>query len=1406
MPDVDGVNRPARASALTQPPSPDLGQLAAAIQAHPSVGDCAVVWRSRTDGARELVAYVVTTTAVIPERLQTELQQMLPAGRSLRCVPVSYLPLTDAGNIDERALEAVPVLEPAVARRWEDRWRQCPEVDDVAVAIEDAIEPPPRAELGVSAHSTESIAEPASAAGIHQATARPAISRGESLREEPDAPIVLGDMLHRAARLHPSHGLVCLQPDESTVALPYPQLLERAERVLAGLRAKGLVPGDPVILQLDRGPEFFVGLWACVLGGFVAVPIAVAPSYRERNGSLMKLHHAWHLLDHPLILTESALVAAIGAVAAIFDTEPLRVEAVDRLLVHAPDHRAHVGKPDDVTLMLLTSGSTGNPKAVMLSHRNLLGHCAGSSQMNGFTSDDVSLNWLPLDHVGAIVMLHFCQTYPGSQQINGPTELVLKEPLRWLDWIAAYRATATWAPNFAFSLVNDRAEEILRRRWDLSSMRFIINGGEAIVARTARRFLELLAPHGLPATAIRPAWGMSETSSGAVYSDRFTRGASSDDDAFVCVGSPIPGFAMRIVDAQDRTVDEGVVGRLQVTGPQVTGGYHRNAELTRDVFTADRWFTTGDLGRIDDGRLTITGREKDVIIINGANYYSHEIEAVAETVEGIDVSYVAACAVRAAGGATDQLAIFFAVTTPESGVPDLARRIRAAVMKTVGVNPQHLVPVSRADIPKTSIGKIQRAELRQRFERGELRAGSPADAATDSASSVHRLVWRRRAATRRDQSIGPRPLVLVDEAGLGDRLCAELASIDKAPIRVVRGARFARDTDGYRIDAENPRDYDRLLEELPASDTEAYDVVHLWTYPASARRFTSVRDLEEAVDRATTSALFMVQALARRRMAARLLVVSSHSQAVAADEVVAPESGALLGLLRTARQEIPSLTVRHLDLPIPASIEDAARVLFEMGAGSSDPEVAYRGGDRHVGRLERVAVAPPGARPFKHRGLYVLTGGLGGVSAVIARHLIEEYEASVLLVGRTALPQPHTLSPQTLDDSVADRIATYRSLEALGTRLRYEAVDVCDASALKAAVERTCREWGRELDGVIHQAGAYAERPLVDETRESLKELGRAKVGGTWAVHELLAERPRAIFIGSSSVNGQFGGFGVGAYAAANAFLDSFAQYQRAAGSMNSYSVAWSLWDERGMSRGYKKKDLARARGYRALTAQDALRALEVSLAQPPGHVLVGLDEGSRHIRSYLQGGRAGACTLRAYLGGPTVQPMELPSPDTLPDDFGTATTCPGVKIGHVPRTPAGELDRDALRKVGKPEASIAPRTELERVVASIWREVLELATIGVDDNFFDLGGDSLRIAQLGRRLSETLNRDVALTDLYEHPTVATLAARLGAGAEPRPAETDEADRRGAARRSRATRRARPASGRDREEQAHDVE
>ena len=302
----------------------------------------------------------------------------------------------------------------------------------------------------------------------------------------------------------------------------------------------------------------------------------------------------------------------------------------------------------------------------MLSHRNILARSAGTAQMNGFTADEVSLNWFPLDHVGGVVMFHLRDVYLGSRQIHAPTEMVLEEPLRWLDWIDRDRVTLTWAPNFAFGLINDRlgdqlgdpAEEVTRRRWDLSSLRFILNAGEAIVARTSRRFLELLAPQGLRGDANHPAWGMSETSSAVTYSELFSLGTTADSEAFVEVGAPIPGSAIRIVDGEDRVVPEGTIGRLQVRGLSVTRGYYERPDLNRESFTADGWFKTGDLGRMRAGRLTITGREKDVIIIHGANYYSHEIESVVEEVAGVVVSFTAACAVRSPGRDTDELAIF----------------------------------------------------------------------------------------------------------------------------------------------------------------------------------------------------------------------------------------------------------------------------------------------------------------------------------------------------------------------------------------------------------------------------------------------------------------------------------------------------------------------------------------------------------------------------------------------------------------------------------------------------------------------------------------------------------------------------------------------------------------------------
>ncbi|BCL84582.1 non-ribosomal peptide synthetase [Ktedonobacteria bacterium brp13] len=489
---------------------------------------------------------------------------------------------------------------------------------------------------------------------------------------------------------------------------------------MQGLHHAGVQPQDTVILQLANNEQCIPMFWGCQLAGVVPAPLAVPPTYQQLSSATHKVHDAWVLLDHAVVITNHEMLPELLNWAKELGLEQFRALAIEDLFVHEGDTEWYHASPDDLALLLLTSGSTGAPKAVMLNHCHVLSMVTGMIQMFGFSVQDVTFNWMPFDHVGGLIMMHMRDIYLGSQEINVSNQTILFDPLQWLDGIDHYRATVTWAPNFAFGLIADYAEEIRSRNWDLSSMHSMFNGGEAVVAKVGRRFLALLEPHGLPADAIRPAWGMSETSSGVIFSRTFLRETVKDEDAFVEVGTPIPGLSMRIVDDTNQLLVEGSIGHFQVKGLSVTSGYYHRPELNQSVFTDDGWFATGDLGFIQKGRLTITGRTKDTIIINGVNYYSHSIEAAVEELSEIETSYTAACAVRKSSDTTDQLAIFFVLSSPldDHHLTQLLRKIRYYVTKAIGITPEYLLPVEQDMIPKTAIGKIQRPQLKQVFEKG----------------------------------------------------------------------------------------------------------------------------------------------------------------------------------------------------------------------------------------------------------------------------------------------------------------------------------------------------------------------------------------------------------------------------------------------------------------------------------------------------------------------------------------------------------------------------------------------------------------------------------------------------------------------------------------------------------------
>jgi acyl-CoA synthetase (AMP-forming)/AMP-acid ligase II/short-subunit dehydrogenase involved in D-alanine esterification of teichoic acids/acyl carrier protein len=1364
-----------------------VAEIEAVLRRLPQVQEAVVVVREFKPGDGQLVAYVVPEGSFHPKRLHAHLESVFLQGLvPMAFVPVSSLPLTGSGQVDKQVLDRLGVIDSDVVREWEERLRSVPGIDQVAVVVEEDIEPTPPLHLsdllpGWKSASVRDIENPSAApAQVQsvQASAGPkalAISHGGPLRKDAGAPTTLPAALERAARESPERGVVYIQSDGTDIFQSYPALLEEAERILAGLRSFGLKPQDKVLFQLERNQDFIPAFWGCQLGGFVPVPISIAPTYTSVNSAVSKLYNAWQMLDRPLVLTSKRLTQAVGSLSDLLNLQNFEVRAIDDLLMAEPDRNWHDSQRDDLALLMLTSGSTGMPKGVMLNHHNLLCRSAGSAQMNGFSSLDVTLNWMPLDHVAGIIYFHLRDVYLGCQQIHGPSESVLQDPLKWLDWIDRYRVSITFAPNFAYGLVNDRAVEVGRRGWDLASMRYVLNGAEAIVAKTARRFIDLLRPYGLASSAMHPAWGMSETSSGVTYSDSFSLDLVKDDDAFVEVGAPIPGFSMRMVDAQDHVVEEGVIGRLQVKGSSVMSGYYRNPVLTREVFTADGWFITGDLGLLRGGRLTITGREKDVIVIHGANYYSHEIEAVVDDIKDVETSYTAACAVRDDQANTDKLAIFFhPISNNDAHLILLLKAIRENVVKKVGIHPHYLVPVEKKDIPKTAIGKIQHSELSQRFKAGEFDpVVKRVDVLSGNANTIpawfYRKVWHRKqlGTLRKQRELRP-SLVFLDRPGLGVLLCEEMKRLNWPSIGVEPGSDFAKlASDRYRINPQDPEHYRRLLAGIAADGTRIEQVLHLWTCDSSAGDISSAEELERSQVRGVYSLLFLVQALTQGRENSRpldLQVISTCSQCVLPDDGVAYEKGPVLGFLRTVPQEIPWVNCGHVDLPADDARVNAARILAEIQTASRDREVAYRHGERWIPRLQRVDFLQQEKRelPFKHGGMYLLSGGLGGIGVEIAKYLLKQYEAKLLLVGRTPLAPTRSVNGERTN--VSGRIKAYRELQQLPGEIHYEAVDVGELAALRQAVEQARSRWRCDLDGVIHLAGIYQERLLTEETRETFAGVLRPKVRGTWALSQLLEDKPDKVFISFSSLNSFFGGALVGAYSAANSFLDCFTQHQRRKHSVKSYCFGWSMWDELGMSRGYPMKELTRSRGYYAISKRQGLYSLLAALHHDQPHVLVGLYGSNPHIRQHTDTDSYRMQTLCAYF---TPKANEE-SGDRLKelfiqDRFGTRIGCDFRQVSQLPQTDTGEIDREKLARLRqRPDQSpiepVAPQTELERRIADFWQEVLPIPQVGIHDNFFELGGNSLLATQIASRIQDAFKVHLSLRMVLEQPTVAKLA------------------------------------------------
>jgi len=562
---------------------------------------------------------------------------------------------------------------------------------------------------------------------------------------------------------------VCYVEGENTERrVAYADVYTRALGILHHLQRLGAGRGDSMILFLSNNEQFLDGFWAAVCGGIVPVPLAVGISDEHRHKLLRvarKLGKAWLYTDAKNLERLEGLAAQVGE-GALFAELKSRCFLVDSLTDISRPGKLHRPRPEDPAFIQFSSGSTSEPKGVILTHGNLVANTLGSTAVDRFDSDDVSLSWMPLTHDMGLIGFYLMQ-FANRVHINlMPTELFVRRPLLWLQVAAKKRATITCSPNFGYRhflkvLAGRRLEGL-----DLSSLRLLYNGAEPISVELCNEFLSALAYTGLKRAAMYPVYGLAEASLAVtlpklgsefrwlrVNRHRLTVGApvelnpADPRDALelVCVGEPLPNLELRIADDDRRPVAQGHVGHILIRGPNVTRGFIGDAEATARAIDAEGWLATGDLGFLVEGSLYVAGRSKEIIFVNGQNYYPHDLENIAQRAPGLELGKVVAAGITKPGEHVEQLVVFVLHRNAISEFLPTAVAVGRLINELTGLEVAHVVPVKK--IPKTTSGKVQRHLLEEAYSAGEfdaelaeiarLREGS-AGAASPTGSELER--------------------------------------------------------------------------------------------------------------------------------------------------------------------------------------------------------------------------------------------------------------------------------------------------------------------------------------------------------------------------------------------------------------------------------------------------------------------------------------------------------------------------------------------------------------------------------------------------------------------------------------------------------------------------------------------
>ncbi|SHO46335.1 AMP-binding protein [Desulfopila aestuarii] len=556
----------------------------------------------------------------------------------------------------------------------------------------------------------------------------------------------LVEILAHHVRQQPESEHIVLLEGGKEFRITYAMLHAEALKVANRLRDLQLEPGSTVAIMLPTSRDYFFSFFGVLYAGFIPVPL-----YPPARPTQIEEHVRRHRkiianAAAPLLIT----MLEVKPVARLLMSQVVelkRIMTVDELYSDVPTAMPHFPKANDIAFLQYTSGSTGDPKGVVLTHANLMANIRAMGQVCRASAEDVFVSWLPLYHDMGLIGAWFGSLFYGCRLVVMSPLSFIARPERWLRAISRFGGTLSASPNFGYQLCISRLEDKDLAGIDLRSWRMAFNGAEPVIPETLRVFADRFEKFGLSPKALAPVYGLAESSVGLAFPEpglgaridtveRNTFGMSgkavpskATDGTpleFVCCGRPLPGHQIRIVDSEGRELPERYEGRLQFKGPSSTSGYFKNADETRKLFVGE-WLDSGDLAYIVAGEIYLTGRVKDIIIRAGRNIYPHELEEAVGNVPGVRKGCTAVFAAQNGQESAEKLVVLTESRQRGSEkLQEIRQKISEIAVDLLGTPPDEIIIGPPGTVLKTSSGKIRRSACRNLYISGHIGRTKPA--------------------------------------------------------------------------------------------------------------------------------------------------------------------------------------------------------------------------------------------------------------------------------------------------------------------------------------------------------------------------------------------------------------------------------------------------------------------------------------------------------------------------------------------------------------------------------------------------------------------------------------------------------------------------------------------------------